>query len=492
MVRPILTQPERIHMIAICGTGMAALAGLLKKSGHHISGSDKAVYPPMSTLLEAEGIVCKSGFKAEHIAPDTDRVIIGNAVSRDNTEVIETLRRGLPYLSMAAALEQFFLTDKQSLVVAGTHGKTTTSSLLASVLSSAAYDPGFLIGGWIKNFDSNHRVGKGPYFVVEGDEYDTAFFDKGPKFLHYRPKHAILTGIEFDHADIFSDIEVIKNLFRQFVELIPPEGHLLLAAGSPEADSVVRNLPCSVERYGSSLDKKIHRSNCDWYADAVKSIDEVLGFDVWYRNKKLGNIASPLCGRHNLMNALSVIALCHHIGLSWVQIKDGLQSFQGVKRRQELVGVVDDILVMDDFAHHPTAISETLAGLKVRYPSRRLWVVFEPRSATSKRKVFQKAFVSAFEAADQIVLAGLHAPEKIKPEDRLDLEQLVFDINAQDKTARFIPSTDQIVKALITALQPGDLVCIMSCGGFDGIHQKLLAQLEIFRDPESPIYESPI
>jgi len=471
-------------MIAICGTGMAALAGLLKKAGHQVSGSDQAIYPPMSTLLEAEGIVCKTGFSPEHIASDTDRVIIGNAVSKDNTEVIETLRRGLPYLSMASALEQFFLEDKQSLVVAGTHGKTTSSSLLASALSSAACDPGFLIGGWIKNFDSNHRIGKGSYFVVEGDEYDTAFFDKGPKFLHYRPAHAILTGIEFDHADIFSDIEMIKKLFRQFVQLIPPEGHLLLAAGSPEAESVVQNLPCLVERYGSSLDEKIHRSDCDWYADAVKSIDELVQFDVWYRSKKLGNITSPLCGRHNLMNALSVIALTYHLGLSWSQIKEGLQSFQGVKRRQELIGTVDNILVMDDFAHHPTAISETLSGLKMRYPSRRLWVVFEPRSATSKRKIFQKTFVSAFEVADQIILADLYAPDKIAPEDRLDLEQLVSDLKTIGKTARFIPSANQIVETLVTELLPGDLVCIMSCGGFDGIHQKLLNQLEVFRNCE--------
>ncbi len=474
-------------MIAICGTGMAALAGLLKKAGHHVSGSDQAVYPPMSTLLEAEGIVCKSGFDPAHITSDTEQVIIGNAVSKDNAEVLETLRRGLPYLSMASALEQFFLEEKQSLVVAGTHGKTTTSSLLAWVLSAADLDPGFLIGGWIKNFDSNHQVGKGDYFVVEGDEYDTAFFDKGPKFLHYRPQHAILTGIEFDHADIFADLTVIKKCFRKFVELIPSDGLLLLAAGSPEAESVVHDLSCSVERYGCSLDKKVQRSDCDWYADAIETVDELLQFDVWCHGQKLGTISSPLYGRHNLMNALSVIALSHHLALSWPQIRDGLRSFQGVKRRQELVGSVDDILVMDDFAHHPTAISETLSALKMRYPTRKLWVIFEPRSATSKRNIFQQAFVSAFKVADQIILADLYAPEKIAPADRLDLKKLVSDLGTVGKSARFIPTSDQIVESLLTELLPGDLVCIMSSGGFNGIHQKLLDQLVSFRSRKASV-----
>ncbi|MFQ5598332.1 MAG: UDP-N-acetylmuramate:L-alanyl-gamma-D-glutamyl-meso-diaminopimelate ligase [Nitrospiria bacterium] len=473
-----MNKSERIHMIAVCGTGMAALAGLLKKRGHHVSGSDHAVYPPMSTLLEAEGIVCKQGFDPSHIDPGADRVIIGNAVSRDNPEVVETLRRKLPYLSMASALERFFLEGKQSLVVAGTHGKTTTSSLLASVLDTAGYDPGFLIGGWIKNFDSNHRVGEGPFFVVEGDEYDTAFFDKGPKFLHYRPHHAILTSIEFDHADIFPDLSIILGHFKNFIGLIPPKGRLLAAAGSPEIESVIRNLSCRVERYASALDASNQKDACDWWADSVKVVDRRLQFEVWYRQKNLGCIESPLFGRHNLKNALAVIALSHHLGLTWDQIRKGLRTFQGVKRRQEIVGIARDILVIDDFAHHPTAISETIAALRLQYPSRRLWVVFEPRSATSRRNVFQEAFIEAFQTADGIVVADLHAPDQIPSDQRLDPGKLVADLKTRAKTAFFIPKPDAIVDALSQRLLPGDIVCIMSCGGFGGIHQKLLSQLK--------------
>ncbi len=473
-----MIKAERIHMIAICGTGMAALAGLLKKAGHQVSGSDQAVYPPMSTLLEHAGIPCKQGFDPTHIDPETERVIIGNAVSKDNVEVLETIRRKLPYLSMASALEQFFLKGKRALVVSGTHGKTTTSSLLASVLTSAGRDPGAMIGGWVKNFDSNHRLGEGENFVVEGDEYDTAFFDKEPKFLHYHPHQAILTGIEYDHADIFESLTVIKNHFKKFVELIPAEGRLLIASGSPEIESIVTGLVCPVERYGTALDETLLQDRCEWWADSVKAQEEGLDFKVWYRGKEMGTIRSPLIGRHNLNNTLAVIGLTHHLGLSWPEIQKGIATFLGVKRRQEIIGTENDIIVMDDFAHHPTAISETLGALRLKYPSRRLWVIFEPRSATSRRNVFQDAFVKAFLTADRIVIADLHAPEKISLDRRLSPQKVVSDLVARGKEARFIPGPDEIVTALLKDLSPGDLVCIMSCGGFGGIHQKLLAQLK--------------
>lgn len=482
-----MNKVERIHMIAICGTGMAALAGLLKKAGHQVSGSDQAIYPPMSTLLEQSGIPCKVGFDPQHIDPQTDRVIIGNAVSRDNVEVVETVRRKLPYLSMAAALEQFFLKGKRALVVAGTHGKTTTSSLLASVLVSAGRDPGAMIGGWVKNFDSNHRLGGGELFVVEGDEYDTAFFDKEPKFLHYHPDHAILTGIEYDHADIFESLSVIKGHFKKFVELIPPEGRLLIASGSPEIESIVSGLPCPVERYGTALDDTLNndastrallQDRCDWWADSVKAREEGLDFKVWYLGKEMGTIRSPLIGRHNLNNALAVIGLAYHLGLGWKEIQKGIGDFSGVKRRQEIIGTERDIIVMDDFAHHPTAISETLAALRLKYPARRLWAVFEPRSATSRRNIFQTAFVEAFQTADRIVIADLHAPEKISPDRRLNPQKVVSDLVARGKTAHFIPTPEGIVTELLKDLSPGDLVCIMSCGGFGGIHQMLLSELK--------------
>ena len=279
-----MNESERIHMIAICGTGMAALAGLLKKTGHHVTGSDQSIYPPMSTLLEQDHILCKQGYSPDHIAPDTDRVIIGNAVSKDNPEVIETLRRALPYLSMASAVGTYFLKDKHALVVAGTHGKTTTSSLLASILTTAGKDPSALIGGWVNHFNSNHRLGSGPFFVVEGDEYDTAFFDKGPKFLHYRPEHAILTSIEFDHADIFPDIEAVRHAFQQFVQLIPKSGLLLAAAEYEEITQVTQNLPCRVEQYGIETEEPEQSSAPHWQARAIRQNEAFLEFEVWYQH----------------------------------------------------------------------------------------------------------------------------------------------------------------------------------------------------------------
>ncbi|VAX27504.1 UDP-N-acetylmuramate:L-alanyl-gamma-D-glutamyl-meso-diaminopimelate ligase [hydrothermal vent metagenome] len=472
-----MATPERIHMIAICGTGMAALAGMLKKAGHHVTGSDQSIYPPMSTLLTQNNIACKQGYAPEHIEAQTDRVIIGNAVSKDNSEVIETLKRKLPYLSMASALETYFLEDKKALVVAGTHGKTTTSALLASILVSAEKDPTALIGGWVKNFNSNHRLGDGSFFVIEGDEYDTAFFDKGPKFLHYRPQNAILTSIEFDHADIFKDLSAILQVFQQFVRLIPQSGILLAEAGSSEIDQVLKDIPCQVERYGTELDDPSQNNICDWQARAVKQEQAFIIFEVWYQQRCLGRMKSPLIGRHNLKNTLAVIALCHHLDLSWPEIQKGLLDFKGIKRRQEIVGTVNDIIVMDDFAHHPTAIAETLAALRLRYPSRRLWAIFEPRSATSRRNIFQAAFVQAFRKADHTVLAAPFATEKIPPEERLNPEKIITELRAFGKAADFIPSSEEILDTLHQQVRPGDLICIMSSGGFDGLHKMLLDRL---------------
>ncbi len=464
-------------MIAICGTGMAALAGMLKKAGHHITGSDQSIYPPMSTLLAQNKITCKQGYAPEHIDAQTDRVIIGNAVSKDNPEVIETLKRKLPYLSMASAIESYFLEDKKALVVAGTHGKTTTSALLASILVSAEKKPTALIGGWVKNFNSNHFLGDGSFFVIEGDEYDTAFFDKGPKFLHYRPQNAILTSIEFDHADIFKDLSAILQAFQQFVRLIPPSGILLAEAGSSEIDQVVKGIPCRIERYGTELDDVPQSDLCDWQARAVKQDVAFILFEVWYQQSCLGRMKSPLIGRHNLKNTLAVIALCHHLGLSWPEIQKGLLDFKGIKRRQEIVGTVNDIIVMDDFAHHPTAIAETLAALRLRYPTRRLWAIFEPRSATSRRNIFQEAFTQAFRNADHTLLAAPFATEKIPLEERLNPEKIITELRAFGKTAEFIPSSERILDTLHQQIRPGDLICIMSSGGFDGLHRKLLDRL---------------
>ena len=461
---------RHIHLIAICGTGMAALARMLKSAGYRVTGSDANVYPPMSTMLERQEILYQVGFRPENIEPDTDLVVIGNAVSKTNPEVLAVLERGIPYRSFPQALAEFFLKDRIPIVVAGTHGKTTTSAMMSWVLECAGLDPGFLIGGWVKNFDANSRPGTGRYFVVEGDEYDTAFFDKGPKFLHYQPHDVILTSIEFDHGDIYNSLDEIKAVFRAFVRLIPSDGILFAADDEPNVRDVIRDLSYPVFLYG--LD-----SSSRWHAERVRFDSEGVSFHVVDGARDLGPFRSPMVGRHNLMNALGVIGLASTLGLSVNAIKKGIESFQGVKRRQEVVGEMKGVIVMDDFAHHPTAIRETLAGLRLRYPHHRIWAVFEPRSATSRRAIFQKEFSQAFDSADQIVIADLFAPEKLAAEQRLDPKRVVEDLQSLGKDAAFIPTADEIVRTLARQLRSGDLVCVMSSGGFDGIHGKLLKAL---------------
>jgi len=461
---------RKIHLIAISGVGMAAIAGLLKEAGFDVSGSDAGIFPPMSTLLEMAAIPCKIGFDPSHIDPDTDCVIVGNAVSRDNPEVVETLRRGIPYYSMPQALSLFFLNERKPLVVSGTHGKTTTSSLLSFVLTAGGLDPGVMVGGIMKNFNTNHLLGKGSHFVIEGDEYNTAFFDKGPKFLHYRPEHAILTSIELDHTDIYPDLDAIKSAFQQFVRLLPKEG-LLVASYEPTVLEVIKEAVCQTTTYG--LHPEAH-----WQADAICSVDGYTCFDLLHHHKKIATVKSPMIGRHNIKNTLAVIALTHHLGLPMDAILNGIRLFKGVARRQDIVGEVNDIIVMDDFAHHPTAITETFLALRLRYPTKRLWAVFEPKSASSRRNVFQKEFVTAFMSADVTIMANLWAPEKLPEEIRLHPEQIIQDLKGCGKEGYFIPTADEMVPFLTERLIPGDLVCIMSSGGFGGIYTKLVAQLK--------------
>jgi UDP-N-acetylmuramate: L-alanyl-gamma-D-glutamyl-meso-diaminopimelate ligase len=450
---------------------MAALARMLKAAGYRVTGSDANVYPPMSTLLEREGIPCRVGFRPENIEPDTNLVIIGNAVSKTNPEVQSVLDRGVPYRSFPQALAEFFLTDRTPIVIAGTHGKTTTAALMAWVLESAGLDPGFLIGGWVINFGANSRPGTGRYFVVEGDEYDTAFFDKGPKFLHYRPHAAILTSIEFDHGDIYNDLDEIKSAFRKFVRLIPSDGILFAVDGDPNVRAVIRDASCPRSTYGLN-------PTAGWCAEDVRFDSDGVSFRVKNGRRDLGPFRSPMVGRHNLVNALAVIGLASTLGLSSESIQKGIESFQGVKRRQEVLGEVAGVIVMDDFAHHPTAIRETLAGLRLRYPRRRIWAVFEPRSATSRRNVFQKEFPPSFDPADLIVIADIFASEKLPAGLRLDPKQVAEDLRGLGKEAEFIPTTEEIVRTISPRLKSGDLVCLMSSGGFDGIHGKLLKALE--------------
>ena len=462
---------RNIHLIAIGGTGMAGLAGLLKTAGYSVRGSDHHVYPPMSLILKDQGISYQEGFRPENLASDTDLVIIGNAVSKTNPEVQETLARHLTYYSFPQALAEFFLCKRISVVVAGTHGKTTTAALAAWILDQAGLDPGFLIGGWTQNFSGNSRMGSGKHFIIEGDEYDTAFFDKGPKFLHYRPQAAILTSLEFDHADIYSDLEQVKKVFSSFVQQIPADGVLIAAVDSHLIREVTKGGLFRMETYGFN-DPAV------WKAKELTVVKQESRFRVFYHKEDLGEFSFPLPGRHNLLNALSAIALAFHLGVSVEVIRTALTSFKGVRRRQEVLGVVSGVTVIDDFAHHPTAIRETISALHLHYPGKRVWAVFEPRSATSRRRVFQEVFPEAFKDADRVIIAGLFSPDKIPLEERLDPRQVVSDLSAMGTEAVFCPSVKEIVEILTAQARSGDLICIMSSGDFGGLHAKLLSALK--------------
>ncbi len=446
---------------------MASLAGLLKGAGYKVSGSDAHIYPPMSVLLENAGISVLPGYHKENITADIDLVIVGNAVSKTNEEVQAMLAAGLDYMSFPQALASFFLEGRKSLVVTGTHGKTTTASLLSWVLQASGKKPGFMVGGWLKNFDNNHQVPGGDYFVTEGDEYDSAFFDKGPKFLHYRPDASILTSIEFDHADIFDDLEQIKDAFRKYVGLIRPEGVILVKHADTNIQDVLAQAVCRVETYG-------YLDGADWQISDYRFEGGYGYFSLSYHGEKKADFQLAMIGRHNVENAAAVAALCIGLGLTVDEINTAFKTFRGIKRRQEVVGVKSGVTVLDDFAHHPTAIRLTLEAVKEAYPGQKVWAVFEPRSATSKRKVFEQDFPDSFLAADQVVLAGLFAPEKIKEEDRLDPEQVVSLIRQKGGHANYIAQVDDIVAFIAENVEKGDVVLVMSCGGFGGIHQKIL------------------
>ena len=459
---------KNIYLIAICGTGMAALAGLLKKTGHNVTGSDAKIYPPMSTLLSNAGIKIFPGYKKENISKDIDLVIVGNAVSKKNEEVQAVLDAGISYTSFPAALSQFFLEGRKSLVVTGTHGKTTTTSLLSWVLESAQRKPGFMVGGWLKNFDTNHQVPVGDYFVTEGDEYDSAFFDKGPKFLHYRPDASILTGIEFDHADIFSDLDQIKQVFRDYVKLI--KGIILVKSDDENIRNVLPSASCKVETYG--FDEK-----ADWRIEDYRFEKGCGHFSLSFKNKKQADFQLAMIGRHNVENAAAVAALCLNLGLTADEINVGFQTFKGIKRRQEIVGEKSGVTVIDDFAHHPTAIDLTINAVKEAYLGQRVWAVFEPRSATSRRKVFEDSFPKSFLKADRVIFAGLFAPEKIKDEERLNVQTVIASINNMGGIAEYIPQVDDIVDFITKNAKSEDVILVMSSGGFDGIHRKILGRL---------------
>jgi UDP-N-acetylmuramate: L-alanyl-gamma-D-glutamyl-meso-diaminopimelate ligase len=451
---------------------MGSLAGLLKAQGFAVSGSDENVYPPMSTTLAELGIAVLPGYREEHLRPPPDLVIVGNAVSRDNPEVQATLRSGIPYLSFPQALGEFLIGSRRSIVVAGTHGKTTTSALMSWVLVTAGWNPSFFVGGVPLNLGAGFRSGDGDWVVLEGDEYDSAFFDKGPKFLHYRPERVILTSVEFDHADIYRDFDHLKEAFRRLIGIIPPTGSLIACSDYEAVPELAREARCPVVFYGDAT--------ADWNVANPRAKEGRSFFEPAYKGSPEGTIATPMIGRHNLKNALAVYVVARELGIDAKIIGEAMATFAGVRRRQEVKGETGGITVIDDFAHHPTAIRETIEAVRFAYPGRRIWAVFEPRSNTSRRRVFQAEFPAALAHADRIVLAGLYRPDKVPEGDRLSAEEVARDINrlTGDGRASVIERNDDIPRCVASQACPGDVVLVMSNGGFDGVQEKILEQLK--------------
>jgi UDP-N-acetylmuramate: L-alanyl-gamma-D-glutamyl-meso-diaminopimelate ligase len=468
---------KNVHLIAACGVGMASLAGMLKEKGFRVTGSDANVYPPMSVQLSALGIVLRSPYAAGNIPEDTDLVVVGNAVSRDNPEVAETARRGLPVLSMPQAVAELFLGGKESVVVAGTHGKTTVTSLLSWSLFALGADPSFLVGGIPRNFPVSYRVGGGLHFVIEGDEYDTAYFDKGPKFLHYRPRIALLTSIEFDHADIYRDLSHLKESFRKLVRSVPREGLLIASADYPGVVEVAQEAECPVWYYGVEPGRAAISADPPWRVTLLSEEGEFSRFRM-VRGEEMHDFRLRLPGRHNAGNAAAAALALFRLGFEANRVAEAFAGFQGVRRRLEEVGEAGGVLVVDDFAHHPTAVRETIRAIRARHPGRTVTAVFEPRSNTSRRKVFQKEFAEALSGADSVILAGVFGAEKFSPDDRLDPEGVVASIKEGGRKALYIEEVDRIVEHLSSTSRPGDLILIMSNGGFGGIQGKLARALE--------------
>ena len=461
---------KQIHLIGVCGSGMAALACMLKDLGYTVSGSDQKVYPPMSTLLVEKNIAILNGFDPNHLLYRPDLVVVGNVVSKDNPEVLATQKLGLNYCSMPQALNRYVVADKKPLLVTGTHGKTTTAAILAWILHVAGLDPSFMIGGILKNFGSNYRLGKGPYIVIEADEYDTAFFDKGPKFLHYNGSASILTSVEFDHADIYRDLDHVKSAFGKFISAIAADSLLVAYDSDKNIESLLGGCPGPVERYG-------RQPTSAWQLENIKPEPPGAHFTVNRRGQSFGRFKTPLMGEHNLLNALAAIAVADYLRIPVDVISEALESFENVKRRQEIRGQKNGITVMDDFAHHPTAVSETLAAVKSFYTNSRIIAVFEPRTNTSMRGVFQDVYPQCFGPADLICIRKPPLLEKIPMDNRFSSRQLVQDLQKQGKAAHYFSGTDAIIDFLAGEARTGDLILIMSNGGFDNIHERLLDSL---------------
>lgn len=465
---------EHIHLSGIGGAAMTPLAGMLSESGYQVTGSDAGVYPPASTLLESLGIRWTDGFSAANLQPHPNLVVIANALPRGNPEVEYVLDEKLPYMSLPQALEEFFLPGHDSLVVTGTHGKTTTTSLLSWILQVAGHRPNFLIGGLAENFGKSYGLGGGTEFVLEGDEYDTAFFDKGPKFLHYHPDELIITSLEFDHADIYADLAAIELQFRRLVNLVPRRGRIVAWGDSAPLAAPVRRVVekafCPVETYG--LD-----GTTDWIAGDISYIEDCMQFRIIHLGKEMARIRLPLAGRHNVLNALAASAIAFGREVPAEAIEEALRTFRGVRRRLQIQDEIGGVLVVDDFAHHPTAIRGTIEAARGRWPSRRIWAVFEPRSNSMRRNTFEAPLAESLSVADGVVLGPVNRAQLLSDAERLSPERIVKMLCAKNLTAAALQNADAIVEYLAATVKSGDVILVMSNGSFDGLCGKLTAGL---------------
>jgi UDP-N-acetylmuramate: L-alanyl-gamma-D-glutamyl-meso-diaminopimelate ligase len=457
---------ENLYFLAVGGTAMAPLAVLLSGRGHRVSGSDTALYPPMSDLIDASSVEFLPGFRSENVPADCDRVVIGNAVPRGNPEVARVLELGLPYLSLPQAVERYLLEGRHSVVVAGTHGKTTTSALLAWLLADGGLDPGFLVGGELRNFGRGFRDGQGPHFLLEGDEYNAAFFDRGPKFLHYRPRTLVLNNIEFDHSDLYADLSAIKDAFRRLVELVPAEGRIFANLEDGNVAEVVCEARAPVVAVGLSGGSAVT-------AGDVEVGPRGTAFTLLQNGSAPLRLESPLFGSHNLRNALMALAAARSLGDSDAALAASLPRFQGVKRRLEVLGEKNGVLYVDDFAHHPTAVFETLAAARKRWPGRKIWGVFEPRSITAGRRFFQAEYEKAFAPADAVVLAPVFHSKRFPAEELIDRERIVAACSSGGKTAHAPETLEDIEPLLSREACPGDVVILMSSGDFAGLRRRI-------------------
>ncbi len=473
-----MNDPKHIHLIGICGTAMASLAGMLKERGFRVSGSDAAAYPPMSDFLRGLGIPVAQPFDPRSLEPRPDLVVVGNAMSRGNVELEHVLDERIDFCSLPQLLHDEFLRGKEVLVIAGTHGKTTTTSMLSWIFHSAGLEPSFLIGGIAENFGSSFRLGQGKHFILEGDEYDTAFFDKGPKFLHYFPDAIILTSVEFDHADIYKDLDAVETAFKRLVNLIPRRGRIMAFDGvagdateSPSLERCVAKAFCPVERYGAG-------PRANWQVANLRLDPGRTSWTVLHNGESWGDFEFSLAGEYNVWNATAAAALAASCGISKEAIAEALKSFKSVKRRLEVKAHVNGITIIDDFAHHPTAIAGTLKALRARYAGARLWAILEPRSNTLRRRVLQTDLARSLALADEVVVAAVFRSEAVPENERLELPALASEIERNGRRARLLPDADAIVQTVAPEMRSGDVVAILSNGGFGGIYEKLPARLQ--------------